>query len=63
MKVEERYYNITRPNQIVKIVKLENLSLEYLVEQPTSDNPIKQFACSKQRFKNLYKKITLSQSE
>lgn len=61
MKVGERYYNSTRPNQIVKLAEVDSVNVEYRVEQTTSDNTIKQFKCSKDRFKNLYRKIELSQ--
>jgi hypothetical protein len=61
MKVEERYYNTSRPNQIVKLVSVDSITVEYKVEQATSDNTIKQFKCAKERFKNLYRKIELSQ--
>ena len=63
MKTGERYYNSTRPNQIVKLINVDSVNVEYKVENPTSDNSIKQFTCSKQRFVNLYCKVRLSQSE
>ena len=63
MKVGERFYNTTRPNQIVVLTDVDNVNLSYKVEQATSDNSIKNFTCSKQRFENLYRKVKLSQSE
>lgn len=59
MKTGERYYNCTRPTQIVQLVQADKQNVIYEVQQGNIDNPIKTFKCSKKRFKNIYIKIEL----
>jgi hypothetical protein len=67
--LNQKYRNVTR-NQIVQVTArgynlvkkgdtevADGMKVEYLVTQATSENPIKEFVCTEERFKRLYVKI------
>jgi hypothetical protein len=60
MKTGQRYYNCSRAEQIVELLKIDGVNVVYKVEQGNFNNKTKIFKCTKKRFNNLYIKIELS---
>ena len=65
----QRFINVTR-DQVVLVTNVgynlskkgdkeiaDGMKVEYLVTQATSENPIKEFVCTEERFNRLYVKI------
>lgn len=55
MKIQlgKRYQNTTR-EQIVEVIAIVGNSVNYKVIQGNESNPMKDFFCTPDRFKNLY---------
>jgi hypothetical protein len=54
IQINKPYLNETR-EQIVIPVEVKKDMVVYNVSKPTTDNPIKEFKCTTERFLNLYK--------
>jgi hypothetical protein len=67
--INQKFKNTTR-NQIVQVTKRGNnvhkkedtevtagIKVQYTVIQSTSDNPLKEFVCTEERFNRLYETI------
>ena len=54
VQINRQYKNETR-NQLVVPIQATKYMVTYQVTQATTDNPMKEFKCSTDRFLNLYK--------
>jgi hypothetical protein len=67
--INQKFKNTTR-NQIVQVTKrgynvhkkedtevTDGVKVQYTVIQSTSDNPLKEFVCTEERFNRLYETI------
>ena len=54
LKVMGYYINSTREDQLVQIKDIKRGKLWYEVIRQHESNPITEFCCSEERFKNLY---------
>ena len=54
LKLMGYYINVTREDQLVQIKDIKRGKLWYEVIRQNESNPITEFCCSEERFKNLY---------
>lgn len=54
LKIMGRYYNTTRPDQIVQIKDMKRNMMWYEILRQDDVNTITEFCCSQERFVRLY---------
>ena len=54
LKIMAKYYNTTRPDQIVQIKDMKGNRMWYETLRQVDSNTITEFCCSQERFVRLY---------